>query len=277
MGLMTKKNTQVIEGEVVKPKKTLKSKGVVKVESKIITQNSAEMLITRAIDKNVSVETMERLLKMRRELKAEYAKEEFDKAMANFQMDCPEVKKTKEVKTKSGQVAYRYAPIEVIVRQVKSVLQANGFSYSIQTETEPGKVKSICIVKHIAGHSESYNMEVPLGNKTQVMSDSQVVAAASTFSKRYAFCNAFGILTGDEDDDGRSTDQTNDYTPKKSKPKDIKDMIRDAVKFSRTASNAITIDQKTSESKKFDDKFKKEIHKLADNKVSEIENAKEKK
>ena len=36
------------------------------------------------------------------------------------------------------------------------------------------------------------------------MSDSQVVAAASTFSKRYAFCNAFGILTGDEDNDGQA-------------------------------------------------------------------------
>jgi methylthioribose-1-phosphate isomerase len=28
-----------------------------------------------------------------------------------------------------------------------------------------------------------------------------VVAAASTFSKRYAFCNAFGIMTGDEDNE----------------------------------------------------------------------------
>lgn len=272
---MTKK---IIEGEIVKSKKTSKSKGVVKLENKIITQNSAEMLISKAIDKDVNVDTMERLMKMRRELKAEYAKEEFDKAMANFQMDCPEVKKTKEVKTKSGQVAYRYAPIEVIVRQVKEVLQRNGFSYSIQTETEPGKVKSICIVKHIAGHSESYNMEVPLGNKTQVMSDSQVVAAAATFSKRYAFCNAFGILTGDEDDDGKSTDYKIDNTPpKKSAPKDIKTTIRDAIKFAKTTSHVITIDEKTSKSKKFDDKFKKEIHKLADNKVSEIENAKEKK
>lgn len=44
-------------------------------------------------------------------------------------------------------------------------------------------------------------MEVPLGNKTQVMSDTQLYAAASTFAKRYAFCNAFGIMTGDEDNE----------------------------------------------------------------------------
>jgi hypothetical protein len=44
-------------------------------------------------------------------------------------------------------------------------------------------------------------MTVPFGNKTDIMSQSQVAAAATTFAKRYAFCNAFGILTGDEDTD----------------------------------------------------------------------------
>lgn len=188
---MARKKT--IDGEIVKEKKEV---------SLIPTNQSAEILIAQAINKGVPVETMERLLAMRRELKAEYAKEEYDKAMANFQADCPTIQKTKEVKTKAGVVAYRYAPIETIISQVKHLLKQNGLSYSIQTITGENKVKSICIVKHITGHSESYEMEVPLGNKTDIMSQSQVVAAASTFSKRYAFCNAFGILTGDEDTDG---------------------------------------------------------------------------
>ncbi len=266
---MTKKNTQIIKGKIIEPK-------ITKVENKVINKGSAEMLISRAIDKNVSVETMERLLAMRRELKAEFAKEEFDKAMAKFQAECPEVKKTKEVRTKSGQVAYRYAPIEAIVRQVKSVLQANGFSYSIQTETEPSKVKSICIVKHIAGHSESYNMEVPLGNKTQVMSDSQVVAAASTFSKRYAFCNAFGILTGDGDDDGANTStgyQNNGVKkPQKSKPEDLKQVIRNAIARAKKSNDVILINERTQISDKFDAKFKKEIDSICSAKVDALDN-----
>jgi hypothetical protein len=32
------------------------------------------------------------------------------------------------------------------------------------------------------------------------MNEPQRFASALTFAKRYAFCNAFGILTGDEDD-----------------------------------------------------------------------------
>lgn len=161
-----------------------------------------EMLIAKAIDKGASVETMEKFLAMRRELKAEWAKEQFDADMSTFQGECPIIEKKKDGgKTNSGQVAYKYAPIDAIVSQTKELIGKHGFSYAIKTEIDNDKklVKAICIVKHRAGHSESSELEVPLGTKTQVMSDSQVVAAASTFAKRYAFCNAFGIMTGDED------------------------------------------------------------------------------
>lgn len=159
-------------------------------------------LITRAIDKSVSVETMEKLLSMRRELKAEQAKELFDNDMASFQNECPViVKSRKGGKTESGIVAYMYAPIDEIVKQTKALISKWGFSYAIKTETGTDKVKAICIVKHRCGHSEQSDFEVPLGAKTRVMSDTQVVAAALTFAKRYAFCNAFGIITGDDDTD----------------------------------------------------------------------------
>lgn len=163
-----------------------------------------EMLIAKAIDKGASVETMEKFLAMRRELKAEWAKEQFDNDMSSFQGECPVIEKRKEGgKTNSGQVAYKYAPLDSIVSQVKEIIKKYGFSYAIKIEINSEKklVKAICIVKHRAGHSESSELEVPLGTKTQVMSDSQVVAAASTFAKRYAFCNAFGIMTGDDDNE----------------------------------------------------------------------------
>lgn len=193
---MTKKKTTKV-----------KAKALVKKETGLMTagQQSAEVLIAQAIDKGISVETMKELLAMRKELKAEWAKEQFDNAMAEFQTDCPIIKKTKGVKTKTGQEAYKYAPIESIVEQVKPFLKEYGFSYSIKQifSNETKMVKITCIVKHRDGHSEEYEMEVPLGTKTQIMSDTQVVAAASTFAKRYAFCNAFGILTGDDDNDAK--------------------------------------------------------------------------
>jgi hypothetical protein len=94
-------------------------------------RHDAEALIAKAIDKNVPVETMERLLVMRRELKAEWAKGEFDKAIAAFQAECPIIKKTKAVRTDTGEVAYKYTPLESIVEQIKGILRKNGFSYSV--------------------------------------------------------------------------------------------------------------------------------------------------
>lgn len=181
-----------------------------------ITQSTGafniEVLMSQAITNKVPVETMERLLGMRRELKAEFAKEAYDRAMADFQAECPTIQKTKSVKTKSGAVAYQYAPIESIVSQIKAILQKHGFSYSTRMELLPDGVKVTCKVTHASGHSEESPMQVPLGTKTDIMSQTQVVAAAQTFAKRYAFCNAFGILTGDEDDDAVSTKQIETQT-----------------------------------------------------------------
>jgi hypothetical protein len=173
----------------------------------IAIQFNAETLISQAIDQKVPVETMEKLLAMRRELKAEWSKEQFDKAMANFQGECPVIKKRKAGgKTNSGVIAYYYAPLEDIVEQTKELIRKNGFSYMIQTQTTPEGVEVVCTIKHQAGHSENSKISMPLGNKTGVMSAPQVVAAALTFAKRYAFSNAFGILTGDDDNDASSKD-----------------------------------------------------------------------
>lgn len=160
-----------------------------------------DRLLQEAVKNNLPVETMERLLAMRKELKAEQAREAFLTAMATLQKDLPIVKATKAVKTSSGAVAYRYAPLEDIILAVKKIIADHGFSFSVKTETKEKTVKATCIVRHQLGHEEESTVEVPLGNKTQVMSDTQVTAAAITFAKRYAFCNAFGIVVKDEDDE----------------------------------------------------------------------------
>lgn len=160
-----------------------------------------EAMIARAIDRNLSPETMEKFLAMRRELKAEAAKEAFVTALAAFQSDCPIIAKTKVVMNKDGRTArYRYAPLESIVNQVSSLLQKHGFSYSLDADVEPDWVTATCLVQHRAGHAEKSKFKVPI-DPDAYMNEAQKFASALTFTKRYSFCGAFGILTGDEDDD----------------------------------------------------------------------------
>lgn len=196
---------------------------------------NAEGLIAQAITKGVPVETMERLLAMRRELRAEQAKEEFDKAMAAFQAECPPIKKTKAVYTNSGAVAYKFAPIDSIVTQVKPLIQKHGFSYSSNMEILSNgttQIKVLLKVTHAAGHSETTEMTVPLGGKTNIMNDSQVVAAAQTFARRYAFTNAFGILTSDEDTDAA-------YKDSEKKEKELSKEIVDKINAAKTLESLV--------------------------------------
>ena len=164
--------------------------------------DAATTLIARAIEKGVPIETMERLLAMRRELKAEAAREAFFLALAAFQSECPVIHKDEAVAGRDGKVRYHYAPLEAIVSQVKTILFRHGFSYTLDTEQPEGRLIGICRAHHIGGHTEETRMEVPVGS--DYMTAQQMVGAARTYATRYAFCNAFGILTGDEDNDAQA-------------------------------------------------------------------------
>jgi len=208
-------------------KHRIEKKAVVKIEPRNL--NSTETLIAKAIDNKVPVETMERLLAMRRELKQEKAKESFDRDLANFQGECPVIQKNKVVKNKDGSIRYKYAPLESIVEQTKKLLQKYGFSYTVDTQVDSNFVTAICTVTHEQGHCQTSRFKIPIQSDAY-MTEPQKFASALTFGKRYAFCNAFGILTGDEDNDATYTD----YEIKQSEKKELKPINPDdIVKFGK--------------------------------------------
>jgi len=184
-----------------------------KKSKEIVVKNdqSPEGLIAMAIHQGTPVETMERLLVMRTQLRQEKAKELFDAAMAKFQSECPVISKEKIVMGKDKvSVRYKYAPLDSIISQVKTMLSDNGFSYSFDEEKDDKFASAICKITHISGHNEKSTFKIPIGTE-DYMTDVQKYGARMTFAKRYAFCNAFGILTGDEDTDANETkDQQED-------------------------------------------------------------------
>lgn len=188
------------ETKIVVPEKTMQA-----IERAVNGEPSnIERMLMAAVDKGLPIETLEKLLAMRKELKAEAALEAYIDAMANFQSQCPVIKKEKHVKFNlkaGGSVDYWYAPMDALVEQTHELIGKNGFSYSFKTQDAPGGMKAICIVQHRAGHSDTGEFTASNGGTT-MMSASQVTSATETFAKRKAFCNAFGITTGDEDNDG---------------------------------------------------------------------------
>ena len=195
-----KGSTALVKKDVGLPQKA--AEGV-----RAITAVDPQALLAQAIDKGMPVESMERLLAMRREMKAEYAREQYFKALSGFQRECPIVGKDRiaKIRSKKGEdssFAYRYAPLETIVAAAQPVLERWGFSWTCKPSQTATHVKAAVHAHHVDGHEEVTEFEVPL-DPTSYMSEPQKAAAASTFARRYAFINAFGITTKGEDSDAQ--------------------------------------------------------------------------
>lgn len=166
--------------------------------------NDPLSMIRFAVGQGATPETLAQMMAVRRELRAEQIESAFHTSMAALQAELPPIEKTKGVPSKSGGIAYKFAPFEEIVRIAQPFLLKHGFSYSLDTDTESkdGWVIAKCEVTHSAGFKKTSSAKFPLGAGTAIMSTTQIYAAALTFASRRVFCNAFGIVTRGEDQDG---------------------------------------------------------------------------
>lgn len=212
---MSVKEAEIVEPEKAPAAKRAKSNGSQALATRPPT---VEDLMSQALAGGADIETLERLFALRQQIKAEQAREAFFTALSAFQAECPIIKKKKEVWNKDKTyVIYRYAPLDDIVKQVGPLLTPHGLSYNITAHVEPpqeGKADALahivaeCNIYHSHGHTEKSDFRVPIESNA-FTNKPQQFGAANTYAKRYAFTNAFGILTGDEDTDagGRITPQ----------------------------------------------------------------------
>ncbi len=183
-------------------------------------QNSVMALMVKSIEQGLDVTTLERLMSLKEKIDNEYKMQELTKALAEFQSKMPKIQKNKKVFNRDGTVRYSYASLDEIVEACKKNLAEAGLAYTIIVEQPETHVKAICKIKHIAGGEYESSFTIPI-YKTEYMNAPQMVASALTYAKRYAFCNALGIMTADEDTD--ANDETGNET------KENKDSLEMAV------------------------------------------------
>ena len=203
----------------------MEKKQIMKTETALSV--NPETLIQSAIEKGLPIETMKELLLMRTELKKEYAREQFFISLSQFQNDIPAIVKRKKVHDKYGKYRYSFAPLDDIIEQVKTHLMNNFFSYTLKTAQAEKTITVICEAHHASGHTEETLLTVPVAS-SGFMSGIQEIGSALSFAKRYCFCNAFGIVTGDEDDDAVSNPpevKTQPAAPVKSNDDKIKEKL----------------------------------------------------
>ena len=230
-------------------------------------QGTPMALIQMAINQpNFPIENLERLMALQERWEKNQAKKAFIDSMAKFQSECPMIEKTKKVYEKNdpSKIRYSYAPLESIVEQVKEIISKHGFSYGFDEDKDEQNTKIICTVTHQLGHSEQTTFKIPVGSE-QYMTDVQKHGARMTFGKRYAFCNAFGIMTGDEDTDAQNTSEVAGNTD---------EMFKQAQKMINEEKNQmkiLTYRQKIESSKKYSELQKAALIGLTDKRLSELQ------
>lgn len=157
---------------------------------------SVAMFERLALDPNVPVDKLERLIAMQEHIMEINAKAAFNRAFADLQANLPTV--VERGKTDKG----TYAQLEDIVEAVRPILRTHGFSLSHATEwPDKTTVKVVGILTHTEGHerrSEFMASADQSGSKNAI----QALGSSVAYGRRYTTKDLLNIVTRGEDDDG---------------------------------------------------------------------------
>ena len=209
---MNQKAARVIEHEptvlVNKAGKQLSAADVAP-RKEIATQSGVSDLIAMAINADLDIEKLERLMEMKEREEAKTAFSAFVVAISNFQAHCPKIPKTGTVTDKSGKRIYNYPKLDKILEIIQPHLEANGLCVRTNSEFVDTTVRATCKVSHVGGHTDETTFVIPIeASMAGGANAGQRTASANSFARRYAMMNALNLVGSDEDDDGASDIET---------------------------------------------------------------------
>ena len=166
-----------------------------------------------AMNPNVDIDKMERLLLMQERIMERNAKAAYSAALSRLQPDLPTIKRdgkiviTDKANRQNIIQSTPYALWEDINEAIKPKLAEHGFSLSFRCGTAPdGKVTVTGVLAHCEGHQEETTMTLQhdsTGSKNAV----QAVGSTISYGKRYTagmLLNITSRAVPDADDDGNA-------------------------------------------------------------------------
>jgi len=193
-------------------------------------------MIQYGLEHNQDAESMGKLYDLYERERNEKRRVEFNRAMAKFQADCPPIRKSHKIVTKSGRKT-AYADLSDCLRSARPALAANGLAADWETlSTEDGKASIVCVIRHEGGHEKRCVFPF-MQDKNTYNSDLQNVGSGITYAKRYTFLMATGLVADDDTDAAPPTGhEPPDAPPGANNPIDQKqqDTINDLIIQSET-------------------------------------------
>lgn len=158
-----------------------------------------------AMNPEVDIDKMERLLQMQERIYSRNAEMEFNAAMSAMQDEMPSI--AERGRSHNG----NYATFEDINDVAKPIMKRHGFSVTFRVKNIQGGIEVTGVLMHKAGHREETTMTLPLdtsGSKNNV----QAVGSSVSYGKRYVMSALLNITTRGADDDGNAAAPTKTVT-----------------------------------------------------------------
>ena len=139
-------------------------------------------IISQGLAAGIDADTMQALVAMRREARAEDAKSAFLEAVRQLQAEAPVFRRTQRVSY--SKTNYSFAPLDEIAIALRPILHQLGLSYRFTSGLPVGGyILETCTVSHKDGHEESSDMPMPLESSAG-MNAQQKVGSAKSYARR---------------------------------------------------------------------------------------------
>jgi hypothetical protein len=158
-----------------------------------------------AINPQVDVTKLEKLLEIQEKVMAKNAEMAFNQAMTRLQPVLPTIKHTAQIKH-GDKIISTYSRYEDIDRIIKPLYSAEGFSITFNSkEGENGTITYYGILAHRDGHSRTAELRLP-ADSSGAKNAIQALGSTISYAKRYLVGMLLNLTTTGEDDDAQSVD-----------------------------------------------------------------------
>lgn len=199
--MTTKSKVKKVQSEIVRVPQHVKE-----LKQEQVSLLSA--LAAAAGDPSVSVDKMERMWSIHKEMTAAKALMDFNNAKNKLQPLLPVIKKNGAIEFVDKNLNSRstpYALREDIEKAIRPLYTEAGFSTEYDFETRPdGKIVTVLILRHTGGHVKEYRTPPMALDTSGSKNNNQGAGSTMEYGKRYAITGAFNVITEGLDDDGNN-------------------------------------------------------------------------
>jgi len=145
---------------------------------------------------DIDPDRLEKFLDLQIKMENRQAEQALNKALANFQEECPIIRKTKKAHNSN------YAPYDEIKYTVQPIAHKHGLSWSFTVNDKSQAEKEMIVtVRHEQGAQFQSRYSFPSMDDGGKMNASQRTKSANSYAKRAALENALDIASAEMDDD----------------------------------------------------------------------------